>query len=139
MPYSPYKAQNTVYKPQNCTSVTKDKLHQTHIQKQITSNYWANLTILANESAVRAAPPTKHPSISGMLMISFTLSGLTDPPYWMIDLLEISLPYLRVTSERMYACTSWATSTGQTRPVPMAHTGSSTNMNINMNYIYIYI
>jgi hypothetical protein len=45
------------------------------------SLYALYLMILAKLSAVKDAPPTRQPSMSGMLMISLTLSGLTDPPY----------------------------------------------------------
>ena len=39
---------------------------------------------MANDDDDNEAPPTRHPSISGFDIISLTLSGLTDPPYWII-------------------------------------------------------
>jgi hypothetical protein len=43
----------------------------------------AALTILEKSSALRLAPPTRAPSMSGWDMRSAALSGLTEPPYWM--------------------------------------------------------
>jgi len=51
------------------------------------------------------------------LRTSLTLSGLTDPPYWMMILLAMSWPYFFASTERMNACTSWATAAGQTSPI----------------------
>ena len=40
-----------------------------------------NTPILSNLSAMREAPPTSAPSMSGQAMRVSTLSGATDPPY----------------------------------------------------------
>jgi hypothetical protein len=34
-------------------------------------------------AALRLAPPTRAPSISGWAMSSGALAGVTEPPYWM--------------------------------------------------------
>ena len=51
------------------------------------------------------------------LRTSLTLSGLTDPPYWMMILLARSWPYFFASTDRMNACTSWATAAGHTSPI----------------------
>ena len=42
-----------------------------------------SLTIAAKSAALRLAPPTSAPSISGCDINSTMLAGLTLPPYWM--------------------------------------------------------
>ena len=59
-----------------------------------------------NFSASREAPPTKHPSISGLDMSSSTESGVTDPPYWMRVAWATSSSYMRAKTVRKKPCVS---------------------------------
>mmetsp|Transcript_18350 Transcript_18350/g.44307 ORF Transcript_18350/g.44307 Transcript_18350/m.44307 type:complete len:255 (+) Transcript_18350:1041-1805(+) len=80
--------------------------------------------ILPNLSASSEAPPTRHPSISGCAISPSTLSGVTDPPYWIRVACATSSPYNDARTVRRYPWTSLASSAPQTRPVPIAQTGS---------------
>lgn len=64
------------------------------------------LMMRPNFSASREAPPTRHPSISGMDMSSSTLSGVTDPPYWMRVAWATSSSYISAKTVRKKACVS---------------------------------
>lgn len=61
--------------------------------------------ILEKDFACREAPPTNAPSISGHFINSSTLSGVTEPPYWIRTDCATSTPYLLVNHARMSACT----------------------------------
>lgn len=62
--------------------------------------------------------------MSGQAMSSSTVSGVTEPPYWMRTACATSAPYISARSQRMKWCTPWAMAGVAVRPVPMAQTGS---------------
>ena len=63
----------------------------------------SKLMIRANPSALREAPPTKAPSISGLATNPSTDSGLTDPPYRMRVLSAMSAPYISFKMARIFS------------------------------------
>ena len=81
-------------------------------------------TILANDSALRLAPPTSAPSISSWESNWWAFSGLTLPPYRMQSWWAYSSPKTLAASWRIIWCASLAISGVAVRPVPMAQTGS---------------
>ena len=65
--------------------------------------YRAALMMAAKESAFRAAPPTRAPSMSGWLMSSAALSGFTEPPYCRRTASAAAAPKASATTPRMKA------------------------------------
>ncbi len=80
---------------------------------------------VAKSSTLSDAPPTSAPSISGCIINSRILSGLTLPPYWMRTCSALSAPYSVLSTPRIarrmivLACSPVAL-----RPVPIAQIGS---------------
>src|SRR5208283_1939866 len=71
----------------------------------------------------RLAPPTSAPSMSCSAMRAYTLSGLTEPPYWM-RIWAAAAPNVLPRRSRTKACTSCARAGVAVFPVPIAQTGS---------------
>lgn len=92
-------------------------------QFNMLGSYGLNMAIRAKDWALRAAPPTSAPSMSGHLINSSMVSGVTDPPYRMRMALAASSPYDFLSHFLMAACTAWAIAGVALRPVPIAHTG----------------
>ena len=46
--------------------------------------YWLNMAIFEKDSAVREAPPTNAPSISGHAISAATESAVTEPPVFFV-------------------------------------------------------
>mmetsp|Transcript_75098 Transcript_75098/g.218012 ORF Transcript_75098/g.218012 Transcript_75098/m.218012 type:complete len:210 (+) Transcript_75098:163-792(+) len=70
------------------------------------------------------APPTRNPSMSGLVINSAQFSGVTLPPYWIRMLSATSADTADFKYARIAACVSCAWSGVATLPVPIAQTGS---------------
>lgn len=70
---------STVYL--NMINFREEKLRNKMLSLPLCIYSGLKLTILANLSANKLAPPTKHPSISLLAINPSTLSGVTLPPY----------------------------------------------------------
>lgn len=81
------------------------------------------MQIRAKDFAFKAAPPTSAPSISGHLINSSMLSGVTEPPYNIRTAFATSSPYDFLRYFLIAKCTAWAISGVALRPVPIAQTG----------------
>ena len=99
------------------------------------STYGLNMQIRANDFAFKAAPPTSAPSISGHLISSSILSGVTLPPYNIRIWSATSSPYDFLSHFLIAAWTAWAIWGVADRPVPIAHTGWNKNKKVKKNQI----
>src|SRR5206468_2108202 len=80
--------------------------------------YWY-LTMRANSSGSRLAPPTSAPSMSGWAMKSRMLPALTLPPYWIRTAPATSVENTEARVSRIIPTTCPASAGSALRPVPM--------------------
>ena len=100
----------------------RSRLLQGRFPRAVTSR--AARTIARKSPALRLAPPTRAPSMSGQASSSAALSGLTLPPYWTTTRAAVASPNASASRPRMNAWAAWACSGVAVSPVPIAQTGS---------------